>query len=145
MAQTQPTQNAQLFISYSRSDRISVDKLVADLRQRNYDLWMDVDERGIEPGEDWRKELVAQMSAAQGVIACVSPDFLASPFCRAEIEQAQQEGKPIYPVIMRRLGQDRSLADFKLDNLQFIDLTADYVAGLNRLLPVLPRPALPFL
>ncbi len=47
MAQTQPAQNAQLFVSYSRSDRISVDKLVADLRQRNYKLWMDVDEQGI--------------------------------------------------------------------------------------------------
>ena len=47
MAQTQPTQSAQLFVSYSRSDRISVDKLVADLRQRNYKLWMDVDEQGI--------------------------------------------------------------------------------------------------
>src|SRR5450432_1363299 len=143
MAQNQPTPNAQLFISYSRSDRIAVDKLVADLRQRNYKLWMDVDEQGIEPGDDWQNKLVAEMSAARGVIACVSPDFLTSPFCRAEIEQAQREGKPIYPVILRRLGPDHTLADFKLDHLQFIDLAADYAAGLKRLLPVLPRPALP--
>ncbi len=120
-----------------------MDKLVADLRQRGYTLWLDVDERGIEPGEDWRKELVKQMSDAEAVIACVSPDFLESPYCRAEIEQAQREGKPIYPAIVRRLDDKHSLADFKLDHLQYTDLTASYPVGLQKLLVALPAPQQP--
>ena len=59
---TKSNTRSHLFVSYSRSDRIAVDKLVADLRQRGYVLWMDVDERGIEPGEDWQRELTKQMS-----------------------------------------------------------------------------------
>ncbi len=138
MSQAQP--RSHLFVSYSRSDRIAVDKLAADLRQRGYVLWMDVDERGIEPGEDWRRELVTQMSSAEGVIACVSPDFLNSPFCKAEIEQAQAENKPIYPVLVRRLDADHTLAAFKLDNLQYTDLSLSYVDGLRRLQVALPSP-----
>ncbi len=138
MSQTQP--RSHLFISYSRSDRIAVDKLVADLRQNGYVLWMDVDERGIEPGEDWRRELVTQMSSAEGVIACISPDFLDSPFCKAEIEQAQTENKPIYPVLVRRLDAAHTLATFKLDHLQYTDLTLSYPDGLRRLLVALPAP-----
>ena len=134
---------SHLFVSYSRSDQIAVDKLAADLRQRGYTLWMDVDERGIEPGEDWRRELTVQMSRAEGVLACVSPDFLDSPFCKAEIEQALAENKPVYPALVRRLDPSHSLADFKLDHLQYTDLTADYVEGLRRLVLALPRPQAP--
>jgi len=140
---TQPGRT-HLFVSYSRSDRIAVDKLVADLRQRGYILWMDVDDRGIEPGEDWQRELVTQMSAAEGVLACLSPDFLASPYCKAEIEQALNESKPVYPTLVRRLDAAHTLAEFKLDRLQYSDLTADYSVGLRKLLVALPRPQQPF-
>ncbi|MFN8418213.1 MAG: toll/interleukin-1 receptor domain-containing protein [Anaerolineae bacterium] len=135
--------SAPLFVSYSRSDRIAVDKLYADLQRRGYVLWMDVDEHGITAGEDWRRDLVESMSKAQAVIACVSPDFLKSPNCRAEIEQAQREGKPIFPVIVRRLDPEATLADFKLDSLQYIDLTQNYDEGLRRLLVALPPPQQP--
>src|SRR5262245_51536943 len=96
-------QTAQIFVSYSRSDRLAVDQLYEDLRKRHYILWLDVDEHGIEPGETWQPELVKQMSASEAVIACVSPDFLRSPYCRDEIEQAKRENKAIFPVIVRRL------------------------------------------
>ncbi len=99
---------------------------------------MDVDERGIEPGEDWQRELVTQMSSAEGVIACISPDFLDSPFCKAEIEQAQAENKPIYPVLVRRLDAAHYPRDFQARHLQFTDLALSYPDGLRRLLVALP-------
>lgn len=133
-------QSAQIFISYSRSDRLAVDQLFDDLRRRHYVLWMDVDEHGIEPGENWKQELIDQLTASEAVIACVSPDFLRSKFCRDEIEQAKKEKKPIFPVLVRRLDADQSLADMGLDEYQFVDLTLDYAAGLKRLTNVLPRP-----
>jgi tetratricopeptide (TPR) repeat protein len=137
-------QTAQIFISYSRSDRLAIDHLFEDLHQHHYVLWMDVDEQGIEPGEAWQQELVKQMTASEAVIACVSPDFLRSKYCRAEIEQAKSENKPIYPVLMRRLDEGQSLADMGLDHLQFVDLTAGYDDGLKRLMNVLPRPSFQF-
>ncbi len=121
-----------------------MDKLVADLRQRGYVLWMDVDERGIEPGEDWQRELTKQMSASEGVIACISPDFLASPYCPAEITQAQSEGKTIYPAIVRRLNDNHDLAAIHLERVQYTDLTLNYAAGLQKLLVALPPPQAPY-
>ncbi len=141
---TKSNTRSHLFVSYSRSDRIAVDKLVADLRQRGYVLWMDVDERGIEPGEDWQRELTKQMSESEGVIACISPDFLASPYCPAEIAQAQSEGKPIYPAIVRRLSDDHALATIHLDRVQYTDLTLNYELGLQKLLVALPSPQAPY-
>jgi len=141
---TKTTKRSHLFVSYSRSDRIAVDKLVADLRQRGYVLWMDVDERGIEPGEDWQRELTKQMSESEGVIACISPDFLASPYCPAEIAQAQSENKPIYPAIVRRLSDDHALAAINLDRVQYTDLTLNYATGLQKLLVALPSPQAPY-
>ncbi len=133
----------QIFVSYSRSDRLTVDRLVDDLRKRHYVLWMDVDEHGIELGEDWKAELVKQMTASQAVIACGSPDYLTSPFCQAEIAQAKQENKPIFPVLVRRFNANQSFADIDIDNLQFADLTLNYDAGLRKLTGVLPRPRFP--
>ena len=141
---TKSNTRSHFFVSYSRSDRIAVDKLVADLRQWGYVLWMDVDERGIEPGEDWQRELTKQMSASEGVIACISPDFLASPYCPAEIAQAQGEGKLIYPAIVRRLANDHALADIHLDRVQYTDLTLNYAQGLQKLLVALPSPQAPY-
>lgn len=105
---------------------------------------MDVDEKGIEPGEEWVEELKKQISASEGMIACVSPDFLKSPYCRAEIEQAQREGKAIYPVIVRRLETGQSMADMSLSHLQYVDLTQEYRQSLKRLMRVLPRPMFPW-
>ena len=82
------------------------------------------------------------MAASEAVVACVSPDFLRSPYCRAEIEQALDEEKAIFPVFVRRLEAGQSLAEFKLAHLQYIDLTAEYAAGLRRLWAALPRPPL---
>jgi hypothetical protein len=103
---------------------------------------MDVDPQGIEPGEDWRAELIRQMSAAEAVLACGSPDFLASPYCQEEIEQAKREGKPIYPVLVRRLNPGQSLEEIGIHQ-QYVDLTANYDAELKRLTSVLPRAAFP--
>lgn len=136
-------QNKQLFISYSRSDRLAVDQIIRDLRKQHYVLWMDVDEQGIEPGETWRSELKQQMTNSEGVIACVSPDFLRSPYCLEEIEQAKQEGKAIYPVLVRRLDSGQDLKEIGLDHLQYVDLTQGYEQGLRRLMQVLPRPRFP--
>jgi tetratricopeptide (TPR) repeat protein len=132
----------QIFVSYSRSDRVAVDRLVNDLRDRHFNLWIDVSVQGIEPGEDWQAELIKQMSDSAAVIACLSPDFLESRYCKAEIEQAQRENKPIYPVLVGRLRPDQSPAQMKLDHIQFVDLDRDYAEGLKRLTRVLPHPPL---
>ncbi|MCL4251129.1 MAG: TIR domain-containing protein [Anaerolineae bacterium] len=125
----------QIFVSYSRSDLLAVKNIYEDLQNAGYTLWMDVE--GIEVGEAWRKELETQITASEALIACISPDFLASPHCQEEIAQAQREHKPIYPVLVRRLNAGQNTGS--LSHLQYIDLTTNYRAGLRQLRRRLPR------
>lgn len=136
-----PRQKLPFFISYSRRDRIIVRMLFDRLEARHYRLWMDTDERGIEVGDKWRDKLIAAMSGSEAVIACVSSDFLKSPYCKQEIEQAIQENKKIYPVIVHPLADGESLAQFGLDEVQYLDLVDDFDEGFIRLTAALPEPA----
>ena len=145
LRQRKPRQRAQIFLSYSRRDRLAVDRLFEDLKQRGYLVWMDVSEDGIEAGADWAKTLQAEMTASESVIGCLSSDFLKSTHCEDEIRQAQGEKKPIYPVIVRPLTADDDPAKFDLSQIQQIDLSQGpkaYEDGLDRLLAVLPLPPL---
>ncbi|MCC6617056.1 MAG: toll/interleukin-1 receptor domain-containing protein [Anaerolineae bacterium] len=128
----------QIFISYSRSDLLAVQHLCEDLQKAGHVVWMDV--KGIEVGEAWRQELETQISASEALIACISPDFLDSPHCQDEIDQAQRERKPIYPVLVRRLNAGQNTGS--LSHLQYIDLTINYPIGLRLLRRQLPRPRL---
>jgi tetratricopeptide (TPR) repeat protein len=138
----------QVFISYSRADRLSVDRLFRDLERGGFVLWMDVHEHGIEAGENWRTELQRQVSTSEAMIACLSPDFLKSPFCQAEIEQALKEGKAVYPVKLRRIDaadETEGLGRFGLSDTQYVDLSPTFEAyeiGLGRLRERLPKPRL---
>jgi hypothetical protein len=88
-----------LYVSYSRFDMLAVDKLVRDLRRRGYRVWVDIDKTGGAPGQDWRRESDKQLSTAQAVIACISPDSIRSRLWQDEIQRAIQLEKLIFPVI----------------------------------------------
>ncbi len=146
-----PTRHGQIFISYSRKDNASVGRLFDDLKTAQYLLWMDTSDRGIEIGDNWRESLRVNMTAATAVIACLSPDFLRSPYCKAEILQAATEGKKVYPVLLRPLDlkgdpssktEDETLLEsFRLTDIQFIDLhRGDWDSGVSRLKRKLPPP-----
>lgn len=139
---------SQIFVSYSRADRVAVDRLCEDLQRHDYDLWVDTAEHGIEAGENWRDELKKQVSESQVLVACLSPDYFKSEFCKAEVAQALAEGKPVYPVKIRRLTLEEEtagLAAIQISDVQYIDLSTTveaYEAGMRRLRRKLPRPAL---
>ena len=50
------------------------------------DAWND---RRIEPGDDWRREIAIELEHADIMLCLVTPDFLASEYCiDAELHQA---------------------------------------------------------
>ena len=81
-------------------------------------------------------------------MACLSPDYFKSEFCRAEIAQALAERKPVYPVKIRRITPEEEtagLASINISDVQYIDLSPtveSYEAGIRRLRRKLPRPPL---
>lgn len=131
-----------IFVSYSRSDKLLVDRLVNDLRNTGHDIWLD--KQNIEPGEKWWEAIFRGINKASALIVCLSPDALESEWIRRELYVARGLGKFIIPVSVRACGEalaeQRDLAWLK--DLQIIDLEPDYdraVADLSRALKTRPQ------
>jgi tetratricopeptide (TPR) repeat protein len=100
---TQPT----IFISYSHKDEQWKDRLVTQLgvlQQQGYlDVW---DDRRIQAGTDWFKEIEDTIHVASVAILMVSANFLNSNFILKEevprlLQRREKEGLRIFPVIVK--------------------------------------------
>ena len=78
-------------------------------------MW--VDEDNIPPGAPWRTELGTAIEAANAVVCCVSPAWLASEECQREYRRAIELGKRLVPVLVSKVER---LPD-ALAALQWID------------------------
>jgi hypothetical protein len=71
----------RIFISYSHKDEIWKDRLLNHLRvlERRgiVDLW---DTSRLQPGSNWREDIMKAMKEASIAVLLISPDFLASDF-----------------------------------------------------------------
>ncbi len=133
-----------VFISYSRTDSAFIDRLEADLRAYGFDTW--VDRQHLEGGADWARQIEQQIVRCEALIVALSPDAITSTWVRREITFALNAGKRIIPIIARPVAS----TPIEIVNLQYIDLSADYLLGLQdlrvallktRTLPPPPRPA----
>ena len=97
----------------------------------NYD-----EQFGIVAGAEWEQVLYQRLRQCQAIVALVTPDWLESKWCFAEMIQAREKGKPIFPVIAKPC----QLPDL-LSDTQKIDLIADPEAVIGVLLWVLGNAA----
>jgi hypothetical protein len=111
----------RFFVSYSRKDEPTVLKLVAALEAAS-DLEALRDKKDILPGEEWRGRLEGLVVAADVVLVCLSPDSIASPEVKNEIETANRLSKRILPVVLRRL---EAAAPAAVASLNYFFLTDD--------------------
>ena len=84
------------FVSYSRRDTPRVMEIVAAARARGRTMWVDTDD--IPAGAPWRTELGTAIEAANAVVCCISPAWLASNECQNEYRRALELGKRLIPV-----------------------------------------------
>src|SRR5579871_2519563 len=121
----------QIFISYSRSDRMNLDALATPIRNvfGHDNLWFD---EAIPGGKDWLKVIIDEIEKCDLFIYLVSSDSLASDFCQQELREALRLNKQILPVIVQRLkepypAQIASDLGNILNSIQYVDLST----GLN--------------
>lgn len=141
---------AQIFISYSHSDRPYLDKLLPLIRKvyGHDSVWFDDDIHG---GMDWRQTILDEIDKCNLFIYLVSNESLTSPYCQEELRHAHRSKKNILPVIVRRLnppypGNISEELEPILTNTQYIDLIdadkpdkiSSLYAAMNRLID---RPA----
>jgi hypothetical protein len=88
-----------VFISYSRRDKAFVEQLYGAFKNAERDPWIDWDD--IPKGEEWWKAIQQGIEAADTLVFVVSPDSVASPVCRDEIEYGVKCNKRFLPIVWR--------------------------------------------
>ncbi len=119
-----------IFISHSSADRIAAKDMKRWLEAQGHtSVFLDFDvESGIKGGSDWEQTLYQKLRQCQAVIALLTPDWIASKWCFAELVQARERGKAIFLVKVQPCETREIFAD-----IQHIDLTTQPEEGYQRL------------
>lgn len=88
----------RLFISYAHVDKPLVSQLVEILRLGGHDPWFD---HRLVPGQDWKAQLLRQITDCEAFLYALSPESVASEWCQWEFAQAVALGRPIIPVLLQ--------------------------------------------
>jgi len=123
-----PTQFA--FLSYAREDAEFVLRLAKDLRVGGAGVW--VDQLDISPGQRWDRAVEDALAKCLELVVVLSPAAVESTNVMDEVSLALEDGKTVVPVI-----HSQCKVPFRLRRLQYVDLSLDYKAGLDRLLETL--------
>ena len=115
---------ARLFISHSSRNNDNAIEIRDWLANNGWDdVFLDLDpERGIVAGQRWKDALQKAAQRCEIVLALISAEWLASPWCKAEIDAARLMGKK---VIVALIGIDKAQVPPDLNDEQWIDLTGD--------------------
>eukprot|EP00741_Cyanophora_paradoxa_P000734 tig00000441_g707.t1 len=86
-----------IMVSYSRRNKDFAIRVVQELERLGSKIW--VDWSNIPPSSDWRSEIAAGIEGANNVLFILSPDWVASGECQAELELAVKANKKLIPVL----------------------------------------------
>ena len=115
------------FVSYSRADTVQQQKIVAELRGRGVNVWVDTE--NLVPGSPaWEREIERSIRGAIGIIVLLSPDSSDSQWVRREISFTEEHDKPIFPVHIR--GDENESIPLRLSSHQRVDLRRNFSKGM---------------
>jgi len=118
------------FISYSRADTAPQHKIVAELRKRGVNVWVDTE--NLVPGSPaWEREIEKSIRGASGIIVLLSPESNNSAWVRREISFAEENDKRIFPVLIH--GDENDSVPLRLSSHQRVDLRRNYDKNLDEL------------
>jgi hypothetical protein len=121
-----------IFISYSRRDVAYVRKLVDSLLERGFDVWFDAH---IEYGDNWESAIIQAIDQAALVVVIMSPNAAQSAWVPREIAYAENQHKPVFPLLLAGEVFPRLIltqfADVRAGNLP----RDEFYAALGKILP----------
>lgn len=124
------TSGRHFFISYSREDANLQRRIIAELRSRGLNVWVDIE--NLIPGSPaWEREIERSIRGAAGIIVLLSPDSNNSEWVRREISFAEQNEKRVFPVLIR--GEEDDSIPLRLSNHQWVDLRKNFQSGMDEL------------
>jgi WD40 repeat protein len=93
----EPGAASRVFISYSRKDMAFARRLEEALEAAGRETWIDLE--GIPLSAEWLREIQSAIEAADACVFILSPSFVASEVCRAELQHAVDNNKRLIPVV----------------------------------------------
>src|SRR6266487_1121314 len=90
---------ADIFISYSREDRIFVEKLYETLLIFDVTAWIDL--KDIPPTAEFMQEIYLGIESANNFLFIVSPKSVTSEICNLEVAHAIENNKRVIPILYR--------------------------------------------
>jgi WD40 repeat protein len=126
---------ADLFVSYAREDQLLVRRLVDALAARGKEAW--VDWEGIEPSDRWLESIREAIDEADAVVVVLSPDYVRSQVCAAELDHAAQLNKRLIPVVAADVPNEGVPETIAGLNWIFLRPEDDFVAGADLLVHAL--------
>ncbi|MBZ0316746.1 MAG: HEAT repeat domain-containing protein [Anaerolineae bacterium] len=115
-----------LFISYKSEENPFALQLAAALKNRGVNVW--IDRMDIQTGDNWVDSIGAALRNCSGMIAILTPDYFRSPVCLDELNFAYAEKRPILPLLLRNIFDERDHdiqvnIPFWLPRRQWLDFT----------------------
>ena len=86
-----------IFVSYRRTDKAFVDRLVPVLESLGPSVWWDAE---IEGGEDWRDSIVENLAASRCLVIVFSEACNTSKQLKKELAVADHLDKDVIPVLI---------------------------------------------
>jgi len=125
-----PASGQYFFVSYSRADTALQRKIVAELRGRGVNVWVDTE--NLVPGSPaWEREIEKSIRGASGIIVLLSPESNNSEWVRREISFTEEHDKRIFPVLIH--GDESDSVPLRLSSHQRVDLRHNFNRGLDEL------------
>ncbi|MEO1166415.1 MAG: protein kinase, partial [Chloroflexota bacterium] len=131
--QLQLQEPSSIFVSYSRDDEDFAQKLSRDLRSAGHTVWLDKSD--IRGGEEWIKSITSGIANAYAFISIMSDSAQESRWVQREFLQAEEDGKPIFPVTASETN-----IPIYMKERHVLALYEDYEGNLETLLTELPDP-----
>lgn len=88
---------ADVFISYSRSDRDFVLQLVGALKTRGFSVWHD---DRIDYGEEWWQRIEKEIVGCRFFLVTMSAEARESKWVRRELHVAEHHSKELFPILL---------------------------------------------
>jgi len=122
---------AKLFISYSRKDSKTAQKLINSLKEMGHDVW--VDWESIPPAADWLEQIFRGIESSDAFIFLISPHSIKSEVCNVEIGRAALNHKRIIPVVVRDVEPEATNEIIRKLNWTFIRKGESFEDGLGKI------------
>lgn len=120
-----------LFISYSRQDMETAQRIIGLLKAHRFRLWYDM---GLKSGSEWAEELGNRICKCEQFIVLITENSVKSKYVRKEIGLATEKNKNILVIYLEEVdltsGLQLLLGDIQAVHRQFFHDEADFYSAI---------------